>query len=125
MDPNVHIEMKRFKKTILISFIFQLKNIHHTHVIIQTLNTFFLHQHYENYDHNLQMFHILCFIETKIHHTSIGMHEFINSSKYSYVSNYNDYGLMMMYDIHMHLYSFNTTTGDGSKYITTNFNTNT
>jgi 2-hydroxy-3-keto-5-methylthiopentenyl-1-phosphate phosphatase len=30
-----------------------------------------------------------------------------------------------MYDIHMHLDSFNTITNDGSKYITTTFNTNT
>jgi Tat protein secretion system quality control protein TatD with DNase activity len=32
---------------------------------------------------------------------------------------------MMMYDIHMHLNSFDTITSDGSKYITTIFNTNT
>jgi hypothetical protein len=55
----------------------------------------------------------------------IGMHEFINSSKYSYVSIHNDHGLMIMYDIHMHLDSFNTKIADGSKYITTIFNTNT
>jgi hypothetical protein len=30
-----------------------------------------------------------------------------------------------MYDIHMHLDSFNTITNDGSKYIATTFNTNT
>jgi hypothetical protein len=30
-----------------------------------------------------------------------------------------------MYDIHMHLIFFDTITNDGSKYITTNFNTNT
>ncbi len=65
MDPNVDIEMKRLKKTTWIPFIFQLKNVHHSHVIIQTLNTFSLRQHYENYEHNLQMFDILCLIETK------------------------------------------------------------
>jgi endonuclease/exonuclease/phosphatase family metal-dependent hydrolase len=32
---------------------------------------------------------------------------------------------MMMYDIHMHLNSFNTITSDGSKYIATIFNINT
>jgi hypothetical protein len=43
-------------------------------------------QHYENinHDYNLQMFHILCLIETKIHHASIDVHKFINSSKYSW-----------------------------------------
>jgi hypothetical protein len=30
-----------------------------------------------------------------------------------------------MYDIHMHLYSFNTITNDGSKYVATIFNINT
>jgi hypothetical protein len=32
---------------------------------------------------------------------------------------------MMMYDIHMHLDSFNTITSDSSKYITLIFNINT
>jgi hypothetical protein len=32
---------------------------------------------------------------------------------------------MMMYDIHMHLDSFNTITNDGSKYIIAIFNINT
>jgi hypothetical protein len=83
----------------------QFKNLHNYHVIIQPLNTFSLLQHYEdiNHDHNLQMFHILCFIKTKIHHASTFMHKFINSSKYSYISIHDGHGLMMMYDIHMHL----------------------
>jgi hypothetical protein len=44
----------------------------------------FLHQHYKTikHDHNLQMFHILCLIETKIHHASTNVHKFMNSSKY-------------------------------------------
>jgi hypothetical protein len=71
------------------------------------------------------MFHILCLIETKIHDTSTYVHKFINSSKYLYISIYDGHGLMMMYDIHMHLDSFNTIFNDGSKYITTIFNTNT
>jgi len=49
----------------------------------------------------------------------------MNSSKYSYIPIDDDHGLMMMYDIHMHLNSFNTITSDGSKYITTTFNINT
>jgi len=69
------------------------------------------------------MFHILCFIETKIHDASIDVHKFINSSKYWYISIHDGHALMMMYDIHMHLDSFNTITNDGSKYIET-FNIN-
>ncbi len=80
------------------------------------MNTTFLCQHYEdiNHDHNIQMSHILCLIETRIHHVSIDVHKFINSSKYSYISIHDDHKLMMMYDIHMHLDSFNTISNDGS-----------
>jgi hypothetical protein len=53
------------------------------------------------------------------------VHKFINLSKYSYISIYDGHGLMMMYDIHMHLDSFNMIINDGSKYIVTTFNTNT
>ncbi len=60
---------------------------------------------------------------TRIHHASTNMHKFINSSKYSYISIHNSYGLMIMYDIYMHLDSFNTTTSDGLN--TTTFKTNT
>jgi len=70
------------------------------------------------------MSHILCFIETKIHHALTDVHKFINSTKYSYISIHDGHGLMIKYDIHMHLDSFNTITNDGSRYITT-FNTNT
>jgi hypothetical protein len=52
------------------------------------------------------------------------VHKFINSSKYSYISIHDGLGLMMIYDIHMHLNPFNTIIGNGSKYITTNFNIN-
>ncbi len=105
----------------------QFKNLHNSHVIIQALNTTFLHQHYENinHDHNLQMFHILCFIERKIHNASRDVHKFINSLKYSYISIHDGHGLMMMYDIHMHLDSFNTIITDGLEYKTTTFNFNT
>jgi hypothetical protein len=57
-----------------------------------------------------------------IHH----VHKFINSLKYSYISIHDGHRLlMMMYDIHMHSYSFNTITSDGSKYIASTFNINT
>ncbi len=104
-----------------------LKNLHNYHVIIQTLNTTSLHQHYENinHDHNLQMSHILCFAKIKIHHASTNVHKFINTSKYSYISIHDGRGLVMMYDIHMHLDSFNTITSDGLEYIVATFNTNT
>ncbi len=111
--------MNRLKTlTNWIPFIFQFKNLHNFHVIIQALNTTFF-QHYENinYDHNLQMFHILYFIETRIHHASTNVHKIINSSKYSYISIHDDHGLMMMYDMDMHLDSFDTIINDGLKYI--------
>jgi len=80
------------------------------------LNTTSLCQHYKdiNHHHNFQMSHILCLIETNIHHASTYVHKFINSLKYSYISIQDGYGLMMIYDIHMHLDSFNTIIGDGS-----------
>jgi hypothetical protein len=71
------------------------------------------------------MSHILCFIKTKIHHASTYVHKFINSSMSPYISIHDGHGLMMMYEIHMHLYSFNIITIDGSTYIITTFNTNT
>jgi len=91
------------------------------------LNTTYLHQHYEdiNHDHNLQMFHILCFIKIIIHHASIDVHKFISSSKYSYIAIHDGHELMMMHDIHMHLNSFNTITNDCFKYITMIFNIST
>ncbi len=100
------------------------KNLYDFHVIMKALNTTSLRHHYKNinHDHNLQMFHILCFIETKIHHASIDVHKFINLSKCSYISIHNGHGLMMMYDIHMHL---NLIINDGLKYIVVTFNINT
>ncbi len=89
MNLKVKIEMKTLKIImILIPFIPQFKNLHDFHVIVQALIMTFLCQHYENinHDHNLQMFHILCLIETSIHHASIDVHKFIISSKYSYIS---------------------------------------
>jgi len=65
VDLKVHVEMNRLKTIVIwISLILQLKNLRNSHVIIQILNTTFLHQHYEaiNHDHNFQMFHILCLI---------------------------------------------------------------
>ncbi len=52
------------------------------------------------------------------------MHKYINSWNYSCISIHDGHGLMMMYDIHMHLDFFNTITSDGSEYII-NFNINT
>jgi hypothetical protein len=64
---------------------------------------------------------ISCLIETKIHHASTNVHKFINSLKYSYISINDGHRLMMMYDIHMHLNSFNIMINDDSKYIMTTF----
>jgi hypothetical protein len=99
--------MNRLKTiAIWMSLIPQLKTLHNSHIIIQALNTTSLCQHYEdiNHDHNLQMSHILCLIETRIHHASTKVHKFINSFKYLYISIHDGHRLMMMYDIHMHLY---------------------
>ncbi len=83
------------------------------------MNTTSLHQHYKdiNHDHNIQMFHILCLLKTRIHSTSIDVHKFIHLSKYSCISIHDYHGLMMMYDVQVHLDSFNTITNDGFKYI--------
>jgi hypothetical protein len=73
VDPRIHIEVNRLKTIATwISLILQLKNLHNFHVIIQPLNTILLCQHYKdiNHDHNLQLFHILYLIETRIHHAS-------------------------------------------------------
>jgi hypothetical protein len=81
VDPKVHVEINRLKTIATwIPLIFQLTKLHNSHVIIQALNTTSLWQHYENinHDHNLQMSHILCFVETRIHHASIDVHIFIN-----------------------------------------------
>jgi hypothetical protein len=48
-----------------------------------------------------------------------------NSSKYSYISIHDGHGLIMMYDIHMHLDLFNTIISDGLEYIISTFNINT
>jgi hypothetical protein len=68
---------------------------------------------------------IIIFIETRIHHASTYVQKLINSLKYSYISIHDGHGLMMMYDIHMHLDSFPTITNDNSEYIVATFNTNT
>ncbi len=106
MNPRVHVEMNKLKTiTTWIPLIPQFKNLHNSHVIIQALNPTFVHQHYKdiNHDHNLQMSHILCLIETRIHHASTNVHKFIESLKYSYIPIYDGHGLIMMYNIHMHL----------------------
>ncbi len=128
VDPRVHMEMNGLK-TIRswIPLIPQLKNLHNFHVIIHALNTTSLCQHYEdiNHDHNFQVSHILYLIKTKIHHASTYVYKFINPSKYSYISIHGGHGLMMMYDIHMHLNSFNIIINDGLEYIATTFYINT
>ncbi len=50
------------------------------------------------------------------------MHKFINSS---YISIHDGHGLMIMYDVYMQLYFFNTIISDGLLYIATTFNINT
>jgi len=99
-----------------------LKNIYHSHVIIQALNIIFLRQHYQdiNHDHNLQVSHVLCILETRIQ-SSNDVQNFINISKYSYISIYDGHGLIMMYNEQMLLHSYYTTC-NGSEYILATFN---
>jgi len=63
VDLIVHIKMSRLKTIQPRSLILKFKNLHNSHVIILSLNTTYLHQQYEdiNHDHNLQMSHILYF----------------------------------------------------------------
>ncbi len=49
VGPKVHVEMNRLKTIATwIPLIFQLKNLHNFHVVIQALNTTSLCQHYED-----------------------------------------------------------------------------
>jgi hypothetical protein len=74
-----------------------LKN--HSHVIIQALNTYYLWQHYQdNNDHNLQVSHIPCILETKIQSSNV-IQKVINTSKFFYISIYGGHGLIMMYNM--------------------------
>jgi hypothetical protein len=50
------------------------------------------------------------------------VHNFINTSKYSYISIYDGHGLIMMYNTQMLSHSYYTTTCNGSKYISITFN---
>jgi hypothetical protein len=99
-----------------------LKNSYHSHVIIGTLNTNSLRQHYQdiNHDHNLQGSHVLCILETRIQ-PSNDVQNFINTSKYSYVSIYDGHNLIMMYNTQMLLHFYYTTTCNETKYILTTF----
>jgi len=72
--------MNRLKTiAIWISIILQFTNLHNSHVILHALNTTSLHQHYKdiNHDHNIQMFHISCFLKTRIHFASIDVRKFL------------------------------------------------
>jgi hypothetical protein len=51
--------------------------------------------------------------------------QILSLSKYSYISIHDNHELMMMYDTHVHLDSFNTITNDGLEYIVETFNIDT
>jgi len=72
---------------------------YHSHVIMKALNTNYLWQHYQdNNDHNLQVSHIPCILETKIQSSNV-IQKFINTTKSSYISIYGGHGLIMMYNM--------------------------
>ncbi len=62
----------------------------------------YLKQHYQdiNHDPNLQVSHVLCILETRIQSWN-DVHNFINTSKYTYISIYDGHGLIMMYNAKM------------------------
>ncbi len=93
----------------LTPFVLWLKEFYHSHAIMQALNTNSLQQHCQdiNHDHNLQVSHILCILETKIHLWN-DIEKIINTSKYSYISIYGGHGLIMMYNMQIILHSYNT-----------------
>jgi hypothetical protein len=57
--------------------------------------------------------HVICILETRIQ-SSNDVHNFINTSKYSYISIYDGHGLIMMYNAQMFLHSYYVTTCNGS-----------
>jgi len=57
--------------------------------------------------------HVLCILETRIQSSNDG-HNFINTSKYSYISIFDGHGLIMMYNTQMFLHSYDVTTCNGS-----------
>jgi hypothetical protein len=105
------------------TFVLWSKNFYHSHVIRQAFNTNSLRQHYQdiNRDHNLQVSHVLCILETKIQ-SSNDVQNFINILKYSYISIYDGHGLIMMYNTQMLLHSYYKTTCNGLEYILATFN---
>jgi hypothetical protein len=84
------------------TFVPKLNFYYYSHVIIQALNTNSLKQHYQdiNHDPNLQVSRVLCILETRIQ-SSIDVHNFINTSKYSYISIYDGDSLIIMYNAQM------------------------
>jgi hypothetical protein len=86
VNPTIYIDMKILKTNLpWIDLFFDLKN--KSHIIIYVLEYNFFTQHYENinHDHNTQMFDTLRIIKTRLHNASTDVHNFINSSKYSYI----------------------------------------
>ncbi len=125
IDQCVVEEMNRLKTFgNWTTFVFQIKNFYHSHVIIQALKKNSLKQHHQdiNHDPNLQVSYVLCILETRIQ-SSNDVHNFINTSKYSYISIYDGHGLITMYyNAQMSLHSYYMTTCNGSKNILATFN---
>jgi hypothetical protein len=125
IDKCVQQEMVRLTTTALWKpCIPNFKKFQTSHIIIQALNTNSLRQHFEDIlnDHALQSSYILCLIETRIQSTSSEICNFIDTSKYSYISVFDGHGILMLYDGRMILHSSETFTIDGSEYIAATFN---
>jgi hypothetical protein len=75
------------------------KKIQISYVFIQVLNTNSMCQHFENVlnDHALQSSHILWLIEIGLQSSLNEIHNFLDTSKYSYKSIFDGHEILMLY----------------------------
>jgi hypothetical protein len=83
VDPKVHLELNNQKNTgTWIPLVPRLKDLQRSHVIIPMWKS--LQSQFKDiqHDHNLQMFHILCLMQTKVHQSSIDIDKYKNITKF-------------------------------------------
>jgi len=124
IDKSVSIEMERLTSSARWKLLVPiLKNIRHSHVIIQSININSLSRHHLNIqnDYNLQSSHILCFQETRIKDFE-KISQYINLYKYKYIHNFDRHGLVLLYDKNMICSSTTINHHNGSEFIATTCN---
>ena len=124
IDKSVSIEMERLTSSAKWKLLVPInKYIHHSHVIIQSINIDFLSRHHLSIqnDHNLQSSHILCFQKTRIKYFE-EVSQFINLIKYKYIHDFDGHGLVLLYDKNMICSSTTINHHSGSEFIATTFN---